>query len=84
MKLLLIEDDQMLSSALCEALTQEGFVVHPALTGKAGIDALSGFTPELVVLDLGLPDIDGIKVLKRLRATHRDLPTIIFNSQAFN
>ena len=81
MKLLLIEDDQMLSSALCEALTQEGFVVHPALTGSAGMVALNDFTPELVVLDLGLPDIDGTEVLKRLRATNRDLPTIILTAR---
>lgn len=81
MKLLLIEDDQMLSSALCKALTNEGFVVHPALTGQAGIDTLTTFKPEIVILDLGLPDIDGTEVLRRLRAAHVDLPTIILTAR---
>lgn len=81
MKLLLIEDDPMLSSALCKALNVEGFVVHPALSGHAGIAALSSFKPEIVILDLGLPDIDGTEVLRRLRATHIDLPTIILTAR---
>ncbi|MBL4672736.1 MAG: response regulator transcription factor [Arenicella sp.] len=81
MKLLLIEDDPMLSSALCKALIHEGFVVHPALSGREGIEALSSFKPEIVILDLGLPDIDGTEVLKRLRVKHIDLPTIILTAR---
>lgn len=81
MKLLLIEDDHMLANALNRALAHEGFVVERAATGQAGLDAINNFSPELVILDLGLPDIDGTAVLARLRKEYRTLPTLILTAR---
>ena len=81
MKLLLIEDDQMLASGLTKSLKNEGFVVESATNGKSGLKALSQFNPDLVVLDLGLPDLDGMQVLRQLRQSHSKLPTLILTAR---
>jgi DNA-binding response OmpR family regulator len=81
MKLLLIEDDKALASGLSKALSNEGFVVESALTGQAGLEALSQFVPDIVILDLGLPDIDGTSVLRKLRVDYKHLPTLILTAR---
>ena len=82
MKLLLIEDDKMLASGLSKALRNEGFVVESALTGGGGLHALGEFGPDIVILDLGLPDIDGTDLLRKLRQSYKSLPTLILTARA--
>jgi two-component system, OmpR family, KDP operon response regulator KdpE len=66
--ILVIEDDPSLRSALLRALTDHGYATSSASAGMPGLkDALED-RPDLVVLDLGLPDIDGAEVLRMLRA----------------
>ena len=81
MKLLLVEDDLVLSNALNQALQREGFVVCNELKGKTALSQLKSFQPDIVVLDLGLPDIDGVEVLRQLRAQHPNLPTLILTAR---
>jgi len=81
MKLLLIEDDLMLANGLSKALRNEGFVVLHAKTGELGISLCDDFTPDIVVLDLGLPDIDGTEVLRQLRLSYRHLPILILTAR---
>ncbi len=68
MKLLVIEDDLSIAEPLCEGLTREGFEVRHVTTGRAGLDALSTDPVDLVLLDLGLPDLDGRVVCREVRA----------------
>ncbi len=56
MQILLVEDDQSLASGLCKALTREGFAVNHVATGAAATHVLATDPPDIVVLDLGLPD----------------------------
>ncbi|ANZ42596.1 hypothetical protein BBK82_08940 [Lentzea guizhouensis] len=74
--MLLIEDDSRVLDALSGALGRQGYEVVSATTGRAGLEAALTHRPAVVLLDLGLPDLDGIAVLRRLRATS-DLPVII-------
>ena len=73
--LLMIEDDARLAAMVAEYLTQNGFTVSHALDGQSGLAQLmqppNHHAPDLVVLDLMLPDIDGLEVCRRIRA----LPT---------
>jgi len=81
MKLLLIEDDQMLASGLCKALEREGFVVESAQNGLDGLKYVESFEPQILVLDLGLPDIDGTQVLRKLRLNHASLPVLVLTAR---
>ncbi|WP_413812432.1 response regulator transcription factor [Streptomyces sp. OE57] len=67
MRLLLIEDDDRLAGPITEGLARYGFTVDRARTGAAGLEGAAG-DPDLVLLDLGLPDMDGLDVCRRLRA----------------
>jgi len=67
-QLLLIEDDARLAQMVSEYLKQSGFNVHHAADGAAGLEQLHQHAPDLVVLDLMLPDIDGLELCRRIRA----------------
>ncbi|MEU4198748.1 response regulator transcription factor [Streptomyces sp. NPDC045470] len=74
--LLVVEDDPQLRGALLRALRDRGHAVATAATGMSGLDAAVTDRPDLVVLDLGLPDVDGAQVLRMLRAVS-DVPVIV-------
>lgn len=65
--LVLIEDDPAIRVALERALTRRGHAVHSAATGMAGLELVVERSPDVVVLDLGLPDVDGTQVLGMIR-----------------
>ncbi|MDO5624136.1 MAG: response regulator transcription factor [Pseudomonadota bacterium] len=71
-RLLMIEDDARLAAMVGEYLVQSGFEVAHQPDGASGLAALQGRPPDLVVLDLMLPDIDGLEVCRRLRALPGD------------
>ena len=80
-RVLVVEDDAEIADVLRRSLRQEGYEVR---TSGDGVDALavaSGFTPDLVVLDLGLPGLDGVEVCRRLRA-EGDVPILMLTARA--
>ena len=66
-KILIIDDDQDLSEAIEKKLTNEGFEVATACDGSGGLAAVLRDEPDLVILDLMLPDLDGLTICRRLR-----------------
>lgn len=66
-KIIVIEDDVMMSSMLAMYLVEEGYNVVEASTGEAGIQLIKQYSPDLVLLDLILPDVDGIAVCESIR-----------------
>ncbi len=78
-RVLLIEDDRELGGLLERLLAQAGHQVHRAEGGVAGLVALRESPPDLVILDLGLPDLVGDEILGRVRATS-DLPVLILTA----
>jgi two-component system KDP operon response regulator KdpE len=66
--ILVIDDEAPFARALGISLRGSGYDVQTAASGTAGLEAASRATPDLVVLDLGLPDLDGLDVLRALRA----------------
>lgn len=81
MRILLVEDDQGLAEALQQSLVREGFIVDHLSKGKLAVTALAAPSHDMVILDLGLPDIDGLVVLKQIRATKNNLPVIILTAR---
>jgi two-component system KDP operon response regulator KdpE len=65
--LVLIEDDAAIRTALQRALSRRGHAVYSAPTAMAGLELVTSQSPDVVVLDLGLPDVDGTKVLGMIR-----------------
>jgi DNA-binding response OmpR family regulator len=66
--ILVIEDDASIRDALERGLAEHGHTVMTAATGVAGLEAVLGEHPDLVLLDLGLPDVDGLTVIGMIRA----------------
>ncbi|WP_019528182.1 response regulator [Dasania marina] len=81
MQLLLVEDDHLLAKGLQQALAKQGHTVNAVATGEAALHVVSTEPPDIVILDLGLPDMDGISVLKRLRKKQADLPVLILTAR---
>jgi two-component system OmpR family response regulator len=81
MRLLVVEDDKDLNRQLCEALTDAGYVVDKAFDGEEG-HFLGDTEPyDAVVLDIGLPQMDGISVLERWRRDGRTMPVLILTAR---
>lgn len=78
--LLFIEDDDHIRLALTLALEDEGYTVREAPTGRAGLEAFQAREPELVLVDLRLPDISGFEVCRAIR-TQSIVPIIIVTAQ---
>ena len=78
--ILMVDDDPDIGIALGDWLHQEGCLVHIVRNGQAGIDALKCQTFHSVILDLGLPDMDGLEVLKRMKEWDPHLPIIILTA----
>jgi len=81
MHILLVEDDAALASSLQQALKNQNYVVNAVVTGTTALDAINTDTPDIVILDLGLPDMDGLEVLSRLRKRHSTLPVLILTAR---
>lgn len=80
MTLLFIEDDTMIGESTCVLLKQAGFNVHWAKNGNQALQLFDNHDYEFVLLDLGLPTIDGIEVLQRIRKVS-DLPVLILTAR---
>ena len=81
MRLLVVEDEPDLNRQLAEALIDAGYAVDTALDGEEG-HFLGDTEPyDAVVLDLGLPRMDGISVLEQWRRNHRDMPVLILTAR---
>ena len=69
--ILVIDDDKLLAGSIAERLREEGYNVEVAENGATGLSLALEHKPRLIILDYQLPDIDGLEVLKQLRADER-------------
>ncbi|MEP6954113.1 MAG: response regulator transcription factor [Solirubrobacteraceae bacterium] len=79
-RVLVVEDDEEIAQVLQRSLRMEGYEVRLAFDGEAALDAASAFNPDLVILDLGLPKLDGMEVAKRMRAAD-DVPILMLTAR---
>ena len=79
-KILIIDDDEQLSKSFAKILDQEGYTVERAPSGEEGLQRMAARPPELVVLDVRLPGMNGIKTLELIHERDPKLPVIIFTA----
>ncbi|MCU1488415.1 MAG: two component transcriptional regulator, winged helix family [Actinomycetia bacterium] len=79
--MLVVDDDTNITDLVGTALRYEGFEVALAHAGRAAIDAVATFRPDLIVLDVMLPDLDGFEVSRRLTADGRRVPTLFLTAR---
>jgi two-component system OmpR family response regulator len=81
MRLLLVEDDVQLADGLQKSLRREGYVVNHVATGREALHTVSVGECDAVILDLGLPDMDGITVLKKIRDGKDPVPVLVLTAR---
>lgn len=81
MRVLLVEDDQALAQGVQLALSDQGFAVNHVSTGAAALSSIRSGDCDAVVLDLGLPDMDGLDVLKQTRHKFQRLPVLVLTAR---
>jgi len=80
-RVLVVDDDERVAQALRRALALEGFVVRTVGTGGGALDAAGRWAPDVLVLDVGLPDLNGRAVAARLRAAGDAVPICILSAR---
>src|SRR4051794_25908208 len=80
-RVLLVEDEADIVAPLLHALEREGYVVDQAATGRDALAASGRHAYDVVILDLGLPDVDGLEVCRRLRAAQFDGAVLILSGR---
>ena len=80
-QILVVEDDGPIRASIRRALAYEGHQVTEAADGQAALDAVSRSRPDLVLLDLTLPNVDGLEVCRRLRAAGDDMPILMVTAR---
>ena len=81
MRLLIVEDDAALARGILKVLRHEGLAVDHVCCGQDALDILEMEPYSAVILDLGLPDMDGMKVLRQIRSAHISVPILILTAR---
>lgn len=80
--ILVIDHDKLIRWSVSAVLGRAGYRVHEAATGKDALAAVQDGAPDLILLDVDLPDMDGFTVLNQIRARHPDLPVLMMTVDA--
>jgi two-component system OmpR family response regulator len=80
-RVLVVDDEANIRELLCAALGLNGFDVRTVPSGARALDAVTANRPDIVVLDVGLPDIHGFRVAKMLRVAHGELPVLFLTAR---
>jgi DNA-binding response OmpR family regulator len=85
-KVLIIDDEKLLVKSTCMALAHYGYTVKGAQDGETGIKAAREFCPDIILLDIMMPGMDGWQVLEKLKQNEdmRHIPVIIFTAREYS
>ena len=81
MKILLIEDNETLANGISRKLKEIGYLIDVFHDGENGLYSLETAIYDLLILDLGLPNIDGIDIIKKLRTSQKNLPILVISAR---
>jgi DNA-binding response OmpR family regulator len=80
-RILVVEDDHAMNQHIADILNKAGFKVSSAFDGVAGLEAVRTSTPDLIVLDIFMPEKDGLEMLVELRRAKIDVPVLIISGK---
>jgi two-component system OmpR family response regulator len=80
-RVLVVDDEQNIADVVAMALRYQGFRVETEGDGEGALDAVERFRPELIVLDVMLPDVDGFEVARRVRSHRNDVPIVFLTAR---
>lgn len=80
-KILLVEDDERIGSSLLRALTGSGYQARWEQSGQGALRACDDHAPDLVLLDLGLPDVDGLEICRRLHSLYPQIDIVVLTAR---
>lgn len=81
MRLLLVEDDELIAESLVKALTDQHYIIDVATDGQEGGELVEAFTYDLLLLDVMLPKLNGIRLCQQLRSQGNRIPIILLTAQ---
>lgn len=81
MKLLLVEDEIRLSQALCEILSKNKYIVDPVYDGVSALSYIESGVYDAVILDIMIPKMNGLEVLKKIRSNHNSIPVLLLTAK---
>ncbi len=76
-KILIIDDEAEFASTLCQRLKLRGITVEDAHSGTEGLEQLDAFAPQIVILDLKMPDMSGLDILARIKEKYQNIEVIM-------
>ena len=76
-KILIIDDEDSIHLLYSEEFEEEGYEVYGALSGEDALDKLNDISPDLVILDINMPGMDGIEALRKIKEINPNLPVIL-------
>lgn len=76
-KILLVDDEESIHLLYREEFEEDGYEVHSALSGEEALEKLNIVTPDLVILDINMPGMNGIDVLRRMKEMQPNMPVIL-------
>ena len=81
-KILLVEDEQLLGKIVKESLEVRGFEMHHAVDGREGLKAYASWKPDLIVVDIMMPEMDGLSLTREIRASDQQTPIIFLTARS--
>lgn len=81
-RILIVEDDFDLSKIIKDFLTNENYNIKQAFKGNEALELVESFSPDLIILDIMLPEIDGIELCKQIRSNKNNIPIIIISAKS--
>lgn len=79
-RIFIVDDDPAVAEVLLDFFAESGYTVDIALTGRDALTLIERTPPDVVLLDIRMPDIDGVEVLRRIRASHPTIPVIMITA----
>jgi CheY-like chemotaxis protein len=83
-KILIVEDNEENLESLSRRLQRRGFAIVAAADGKAGVEAAQTEKPDLVLMDMNMPELDGWEATRQIKAASKDLPVIALTAHAMS